>query len=83
MRQAPNNWNVDVTYDKSRFSGRLGLTHNDAYIYQYNYLDGADLGLKGPNGDIYKYAHTQLVRCAGELPPERWAQGSCLLAQSE
>ncbi len=60
MRQAPNNWNVDVTYDKSRFSGRLGLTHNDAYIYQYNYIDGADLGLKGPNGDVYSYAHTQL-----------------------
>jgi TonB-dependent receptor len=60
MRQGPNNWNTDVTYDKGRISGRLGVTHNDAYIYQYNYLDGVDLGLTGPNGDIYTYAHTQV-----------------------
>jgi TonB-dependent receptor len=59
-RQGPNNWNLGVTYDKRRLSTRLGLTHNDAYIYQYNYQTGADLGLKGPNGDIYTYAHTQL-----------------------
>jgi TonB-dependent receptor len=59
-RQGPNNWNLGVTYDKRRLSTRLGLTHNDAYIYQYNYQTGADLGLKGPNGDVYTYAHTQL-----------------------
>ncbi len=59
-RQGPNNWNLGVTYDKGRLSTRLGLTHNDAYIYQYNYQTGADLGLKGPNGDVYTYAHTQL-----------------------
>jgi TonB-dependent receptor len=60
VRQGPNNWNADVTYDKRRLSARIGLTHNDAYIYQYNYVDGADLGPQGPNGDIYTYAHTQL-----------------------
>jgi TonB-dependent receptor len=60
VRQAPNNWNVGLTYDKGRISARMGVTHNDAYIYQYNYQDGADLGLKGPNGDIYLYAHTQV-----------------------
>jgi TonB-dependent receptor len=59
-RQGPNNWNLGVTYDKKRLSTRLGLTHNDAYIYQYNYVTGAELGLKGPNGDNYTYAHTQL-----------------------
>lgn len=59
-RQGPNNWNVNVTYDKHRLSARLGLTHNDTYIYQYNFADGADLGPKGPNGDVYTYAHTQL-----------------------
>jgi len=59
-RQGPNNWNLGVTYDKRRLSTRFGLTHNDAYIYQYNYITGADLGLKGPNGDNYTYAHTQL-----------------------
>jgi len=60
VRQGPNNWNVDVTYDKRRLSTRLGLTHNDAYIYLYNYQDGADGGIRGPNGDQYTYAHTQL-----------------------
>ncbi len=59
-RQGPSNWNVDVTYDKRRLSARLGLTHNDAYIYLYNFQDGAPLGVKGPNGDQYTYAHTQL-----------------------
>jgi len=59
-RQGPNNWNLGVTYDKKRLSTRLGVTHNDAYIYQYNYATGADLGLRGPNGDNYTYAHTQI-----------------------
>ena len=59
-RQGPSNWNVDVTYDKRRLSTRLGLTHNDAYIYQYGFQDGADLGIRGPHGDQYTYAHTQL-----------------------
>jgi TonB-dependent receptor len=59
-RQGPNNWNLNVTYDKRRLSARLGLTHNDEYIYQYNYADGAPLGTAGPNGDVYTYAHTQL-----------------------
>jgi len=53
-------WNLGLTYDKRRLSTRFGLTHNDAYIYQYNYMTGAPLGLKGPNGDNYTYAHTQL-----------------------
>lgn len=60
LRQAPNNYNLDVTYDRGRLSSRLGVTHNDAYIFQYNFTDGADLGLRGPNGDVYLYAHTQL-----------------------
>lgn len=59
-RQGPNNWNVGVTYDKKRLSTRFGVTHNDAYIYQYNFQPGADLGIRGPNGDNYTYAHTQL-----------------------
>jgi hypothetical protein len=51
---------VGVTYDKKRLSMRFGVTHNDAYIYQYNFQPGADLGIRGPNGDNYTYAHTQL-----------------------
>ena len=39
---------------------RVGVTHNDAYIYQYNYVDGAALGPRGPLGDVYTYAHTQV-----------------------
>ena len=60
IRQGPNNWNVDVTYDKRRLSARLGLTHNDAYIYLYTFTDVPTLGVKGPLGDQYTYAHTQL-----------------------
>ena len=60
VRQGPNNWNVDVTYDKRRLSARMGITHNDAYIYQYNFADGAALGIRGPLGDVYTYAHTQV-----------------------
>lgn len=33
---------------------RLGLSYIAANIFQYNYSDGAVLGLRGPNGDIYR-----------------------------
>ena len=60
LRQAPNNWNFDTTYDKGPLSARMGLTHNDRNIFFYNFQDGADGGLKGPNGDVYLYPHTQV-----------------------
>lgn len=66
LRQAPNTYNVGMTYDKSRFSMRFGLSHNDANIYSYAYGGGDAatnkdpiIGLKGPGGDQYLYAHTQ------------------------
>ncbi|HEY4818618.1 MAG TPA: TonB-dependent receptor [Candidatus Acidoferrum sp.] len=66
LRQAPSTWNLGFTYDKSRFSMRFGVSHNDANIYAYNYaaspgvsLNDPILGLKGPTGDLYLYAHTQ------------------------
>jgi TonB-dependent receptor len=64
QRQAPNNWNLGLTYDKSRFSGRFAITHNDANLWQYAFQQNSTpndpiLGLKGPTGDIYLYAHTQ------------------------
>jgi TonB-dependent receptor len=65
QRQAPNTYNVDLTYDKGRFSGRFAISHNDANIYSYNWNAGNGpindpiLGLKGPTGDDYLYAHTQ------------------------
>ena len=68
QRQAPNTWNISPTYDRGRFSARLGVSHNDANIFQYNYFDlnpdgsknQVDLGKKGPHGDLYLYAHTQV-----------------------
>jgi TonB-dependent receptor len=64
QRQAPNNWNIGLTYDKARFSGRFAITHNDANLWQYAFQQNSTpndpiLGLKGPGGDIYLYAHTQ------------------------
>lgn len=60
LRQAPNNWNLGVTYDRGALSMRLGVSHNDASIFEYNYQDGADGGIKGPLGDVYLYPHTQV-----------------------
>jgi TonB-dependent receptor len=68
LRQAPNSWNISPTYDRGRLSARLGISHNDANIFSYNYsnlnADGTPnpvpLGIKGPNGDTYLYAHTQV-----------------------
>jgi TonB-dependent receptor len=68
QRQAPNSWNISPTYDRGRVSARLGISHNDANIFSYNYQnlnpDGSPatvgLGIKGPNGDTYLYGHTQV-----------------------
>jgi TonB-dependent receptor len=63
QRQAPVTWNFSPTYDRSRFSGRLGLTYNSASIFQYQYTsaqDVANLGTRGPAGDNYLYAHLQV-----------------------
>jgi TonB-dependent receptor len=75
QRQAPNTWNLGFTYDKSRFSTRFGVSHNDTNIFAYGYqhTDAATdkdpiMGLKGPLGDQYLYAHTQFD-----------LQGSCRL----
>jgi TonB-dependent receptor len=65
QRQAPNNWNFNLTYDKSRFSSRFAISHNDASIAAYQWSPSTGpasdpiLGLKGPSGDNYFYAHTQ------------------------
>ena len=65
-REAPNTWNLGFTYDKDRFSMRFGVSHNDTSIFAYNYqhTDAATdadpiLGIRGPTGDVYLYAHTQ------------------------
>jgi len=73
QRQAPVTWNFSPTYDKGRFSSRLGVTYNGASIFQYqweqctpavsqagNCEDPSSFGPKGPAGDIYLLAHTQV-----------------------
>jgi TonB-dependent receptor len=56
LRTAPNNWNFDVTYDKKGISARMGLTHNDGYIWSYAHSNATPT----PNGDTYLYPHTQV-----------------------
>jgi len=66
LRNAPNTWNLSPTYDRGRFSVRMGLSYNQANIYSYNYQDGTDGstptpgGLTGPFSDIYFYSHLQV-----------------------
>ncbi|MGA2336428.1 MAG: TonB-dependent receptor [Terriglobales bacterium] len=74
QRQAPSTWNISPTYDKGRFSTRVGLSYNGASIYQYQWQqctlaiqatpagcsDPANLGPKGPAGDNYFYPHLQV-----------------------
>ncbi len=60
QRTAPDVANFGITYDLGGFSFRIAATYNSAMIFSYNYQDGADGGLKGPNGDTYLYPHTQL-----------------------
>ena len=66
QRQAPNNWNLGASYDRPRLSVRFAVSHNDASIYSYFWTQSGGLnpsdpvvGLPGPNGDQYLYAHTQ------------------------
>jgi len=47
---------VDVTYDKKGISARMGLTHNDGYIWSY----AGSNATPTPDGDTYLYPHTQV-----------------------
>jgi TonB-dependent receptor len=63
QRQAPNSFNIGPSYDRGRLSVHLGLTYNSAMIYQYQFTpatDPANLGVRGPAGDIYLYPHFQV-----------------------
>ncbi len=63
QRQAPNTWNISPTYDRGRFSVRVGLSYNGPSIYQYMYQSASDvsgLGPHGPTGDVYTLPHLQL-----------------------
>jgi len=73
QRQTPTMWNLSPSYDRGRFSARLGATYNSASIYQYQWTqcttaqaagggceDPGYLGPRGPVGDNYLYAHLQV-----------------------
>jgi TonB-dependent receptor len=63
QRQTPNSWNFSPTYDRGRFSVRLGLSYNGPCIYQYEYQKASDpsgLGPTGPSGDVWTLPHLQL-----------------------
>jgi TonB dependent receptor len=76
QRQAPSTGNFSPTYDKGRFSARLGVSYNGPQIFQYGYenlqvtTNGNNqsviapnplpFGVKRPFGDTYLYQHTQV-----------------------
>lgn len=60
QRTTPNEFNLGLTYDRGGFSMRGAVTYNSATIFGYQFKDGADGGLSGPNGDTYLFPHTQI-----------------------
>ena len=58
--QAPYSWNIAPAYATKRAFVTVGITHNSANIYAYQYTDGAVGGTQGPNGDNYFFSHTQV-----------------------
>ena len=66
VRSAPNTWNISPTYDRGRVSMRVGLSYNEANIFQYQFHDGTGGssatpgGLTGPNSDVYLYTHLEI-----------------------
>jgi TonB-dependent receptor len=62
--QAPYSWNIGPAYATKRALVTMGVSHNSANIYAYQYQStgpGAlDFGVAGPNGDNYFYSHTQI-----------------------
>jgi TonB-dependent receptor len=60
LRNSPNMFNISPTYDRGRYSLRLGISYNQASIYGYQYQDGTPGGVNGPLSDIYFYSHIQV-----------------------
>ena len=62
--QAPYSWNVGPAYATKRALVTLGVSHNGANIYAYQYQStgpgAVPFGVTGPFGDNYFYAHTQV-----------------------
>ena len=60
LDDSPNVFNISPTYDRGRYSLRMGISYNQASIYGYQYQDGTAGGVNGPLSDIYFYTHTQV-----------------------
>jgi TonB-dependent receptor len=60
LRDSPNVFNISPTYDRGRYSLRMGISYNQANIYGYQYQDGTPGGVNGPLSDIYFYSHIQV-----------------------
>jgi TonB-dependent receptor len=60
LRDSPNVFNISPTYDRGRYSLRMGISYNQASIYGYQYQDGMPGGVNGPLSDIYFYTHVQV-----------------------
>jgi TonB-dependent receptor len=62
--QAPFSWNIGPSYATKRALVTMGISHNSANIFAYQYQSAGpgavDFGVKGPNGDNYFYSHTQI-----------------------
>ena len=62
--QAPISWNIGPSYATKRALVTFGISNNGANIYVYQYQsngpDAVPFGVKGPFGDNYFYAHTQV-----------------------
>lgn len=62
--QAPLSWNITPAYATRRALITFGASHNGANIYAYQYQSegpgAVSYGVKGPSGDNYFYAHTQI-----------------------
>jgi TonB-dependent receptor len=62
--QAPLSYNINPSYASKRALVSLAVSHNGANIYAYQYQStgpaAVPYGVKGPFGDNYFYAHTQV-----------------------
>jgi TonB-dependent receptor len=62
--QAPYSWNIAPAYSTNRALIMVGISHNSANIYAYQYQSTGPgtvpFGVTGPNGDNYFYSHTQV-----------------------
>ncbi|MGC2636114.1 MAG: TonB-dependent receptor [Acidobacteriaceae bacterium] len=70
--QAPYSWNIGPAYATKRVEFNVGISHNGANIYAYQYQNTGTVfqnnptappyanAVNGPFGDNYFYAHTQV-----------------------